>query len=75
MDIKITKKSKDRLKNYHSGSGVMLLSEGNGNSYIYCDLFFRRKGDKYWLGMGNSKMVELTEEQIKILGDYAREDK
>jgi len=75
MDIKITKKSKDVIMNYHSGSGAMFLSKGTGDSYTCCDLFFLKKGDKYWLGMGNSKMIELTEEQVKILGAYAREDK
>ncbi len=74
MEIKLTKKSKDKLEQWHAGSGVMYLSEGTGNSFTCCDIFFRKIGEKYKLSMGNSKSVELTEEQAKILGVYAKEE-
>jgi len=73
MEIKLTEKSKNKLMNWHAGSGVMYLSEGTGNSFTCCDIFFRKTIKGYILSMGNSKFIVLTKEQADVLGCYAKE--
>ena len=73
--IKLTKSSEKELRGWHPGSGKMFLSDGTGNSFTYCDIQFRKaENGNYYLAMGNSKAIKLTEEQVKILGCYAKDD-
>jgi len=73
MKLKLTKKSKNELMNWHGGSGTVFFSTGEGNSFKIADFFFRKYGEKYRLGIGN-KSILLTDEQIKEMGEMAIED-
>ena len=72
--LKLIKESKKNLYNYHAGCGIAYLSNGTGDEIkMFPMMFFHRKG-RYVLAFGNSKAIELTDEQIKEIGNFAVTD-
>lgn len=72
--IKLTRASNNELLTWHSGSGKMYLSEGTGGHMKYFDVVFIHNKFGYFLAMGNSKGIKLTDEQIKVIGTYSVDD-
>ena len=73
--LKLTKSSNKALYNWHAGRGYAFFSEGGGSNIKMFDIGFRKVGDKYLLDMGNSKCIQLTPEQIAVIGNYAVEER
>jgi len=75
-EIKLTSRSENIIRERHLGSGIAVMSDGDGKSYTQCDFFFRKsdKSGNYVLGIGNKSIV-LTEDQVKEIGYYAKQVK
>lgn len=74
MKMKLTKNSEKTLMNWHTGCGHAFVSDGSGKGLVRMDIGFIKKGDVYSITIGRRKAIFLTEEQIKIVGDFFMDD-
>ena len=70
MKIKLTKKSEEKLMGWRAGAGLVFVSDGSGKGMRYSDMNFTKNGNNYFISIGNRKAIKLSDDQVKIIGDF-----